>query len=186
MTNESTRRESSALLRSLGFNVATLSAGVANAEGDFSSEFDHMTLMVTLAERWLVDVGFGDSFTEPLRIDERGAQAQGDRPYRIDAAGDYLVMMQRASEHEDWKAQYRFKLNTYEYSDFAERCRFHQTSPESHFTRNRICSRLMPMGRISLSDAQFIVSENGVRRERPVTSRENYAELLKEHFDIVI
>ncbi len=52
-----------------------LSAGVANAEGGFGPDFDHMTLMVTLDERWLADVGFGDSFNEPLLIDERDEQS---------------------------------------------------------------------------------------------------------------
>src|ERR1041384_7192098 len=42
------------LLRALGFDVAMLSAGVGRAAGGFSPGFDHMTLMVTLAERWLV------------------------------------------------------------------------------------------------------------------------------------
>jgi len=46
------------LLRTLGFQVEMLSAGVMNKRGEFGPEFDHMTLMVTLAERWLVDVGF--------------------------------------------------------------------------------------------------------------------------------
>src|SRR5262245_26694734 len=65
-----------ALLRALGFNVTMLSAGVANPEEGFGPDFDHMALMVTLDERWLVDVGFGDSFREPLLIDERVAQRQ--------------------------------------------------------------------------------------------------------------
>src|ERR1041385_1626356 len=87
-----------ALLRAIGFEVAMLSAEVANNDGTFSAPFDHMTLMVTLAERWLADVGFGDSFIEPLRIDERGSQIQGDRAYRIQPGEDYLVMQQKSSE----------------------------------------------------------------------------------------
>src|SRR6266850_2079046 len=54
-----------ALLRALGFDVAMLSAQVANAEGKFGPNFDHMALMVSpkdvSTQRWLVDVGFGDS-----------------------------------------------------------------------------------------------------------------------------
>ncbi len=49
-----------ALLREMGFDVAMLSAGVARAEGGFGPDFDHMALMITLEQRWLVDVGFGD------------------------------------------------------------------------------------------------------------------------------
>src|ERR1041384_3251795 len=71
------------LMRALGFEVAMLSAGVARREGGFGPDFDHMTLMVTLDERWLVDVGFGDSFLEPLLLDSREEQMQGSRSFRI-------------------------------------------------------------------------------------------------------
>src|SRR5215218_8366156 len=68
-----------ALLRVLGFDVEMLSAAVWGGAGKFGPEFDHMTLLVKLGERWLADVGFGDSFVEPLRLDERGVQTQGAR-----------------------------------------------------------------------------------------------------------
>src|SRR3984893_16188417 len=73
-----------ALLRTLGFDVTMLSARVANDEGVFGPDFDHMTLQASLADPWLVDVGFGDSFLEPLRLDEESEQVQGSRAYRID------------------------------------------------------------------------------------------------------
>mgnify|MGYP003694567991 CR=1 FL=1 len=54
----------------VGFEVAMLSAQVANNQTEFSRDFDHMTLMVALdRERWLADVGFGDSFIEPLPLE---------------------------------------------------------------------------------------------------------------------
>src|ERR1017187_10297680 len=55
-----------ALLRALGFKVTLLSARVAGSDGSASPEFDHLTLRVDLDEPWLADVGFGDSFIEPL------------------------------------------------------------------------------------------------------------------------
>ena len=100
-----------ALLRALGFEVQMLSAGVAREGGGFGPEFDHMTLVVNLEERWLADVGFGDSFREPLLLDERGEQVQGDRAYRILADGTHLILTQR-DEAGEWKAQYRFTLRT--------------------------------------------------------------------------
>jgi N-hydroxyarylamine O-acetyltransferase len=175
-----------ALLSGLGYEVGMLSAQVADARGVFSADFDHMALIVTLDERWLVDVGFGDSFIEPILIDERDAQIQGARAYRIDSSGDYLVLMKRTEEKSEWESQYRFKLKTYAYSDYAERCKFHQTSSDSHFTQNRICSLLTPNGRISVSDTHFIVSENGVRQDYAVTSQAEYEQLLREHFAIVL
>src|ERR1041384_5144635 len=167
-----------ALLRAIGFEVAMLSAEVANDDGTFSAPFDHMTLMVTLDERWLADVGFGDSFVEPLRLDEPGAQIQGDRAYRIEPGEDYLLMQQKTSEADGWKPGYRFNLTIYQYADYLERCRYHQTSPASHFTQNRICSILTEVGRISVSDTRFIVTENGVRNDYPVRDDEECRALL--------
>jgi N-hydroxyarylamine O-acetyltransferase len=174
-----------ALLRALGFDVAMLSAEVAKAEGGFGPGFDHMVLMVTLEQRWLVDVGFGDSFLEPLLLDERGEQRQGGRAYRIVPDGSHLVLMQRNSESEQWLAQYRFTLRPHVFADFAEMCRYHQTSPHSHFTKSRICSRATEEGRITLSEMRLIMtSQDGGRQERTLTSQEEYVEVLREHFGI--
>ncbi|HEX8749010.1 MAG TPA: arylamine N-acetyltransferase [Pyrinomonadaceae bacterium] len=173
-----------ALLRELGFDVAMLSAGVANAEGSFGPDFDHMALMVSLEQRWLVDVGFGDSFLEPLLLDDRGEQVDGECAYRILPDGAYLVLAQRDDSGE-WKPQYRFTLQPHEYADFAEMCHYHQTSPQSHFTRARICSQATRDGRLTLSEMRFITtSRNGGRQERLLTSQEERAGILREHFGI--
>ncbi len=174
-----------ALLRALGFKVAMLSAQVANAEGEFSREFDHMALMIELEDRWLGDVGFGDSFVEPLRLDERDAQVQGNRAYRI-VADDERLTVQRADKSNKWKAQYRFTLKPYQYSDYAEMCQYHQTSPLSHFTKARICSLLTPRGRVTLSDMRLITTEGGERREHIVATGEEYEKMLRELFGIVM
>jgi len=175
-----------ALLRALGFDTRMLSAGVANGEGGFGPDFDHMALLVQLERRWLVDVGFGDSFREPLLLDERGEQAQGRRSYRILPDGDHFILAQRDGAGE-WEAQYRFSLRPYGFADFEERCRHHQTSPQSHFTRARICSRATDEGRISLSEMRLITtSHDGARQEQTLSSREEYDAALREHFGIVM
>jgi N-hydroxyarylamine O-acetyltransferase len=56
-----------ALLREVGFTVTLLSARVARQDGSYGPDFDHLTLRVDLDEPWLADVGYGDSFVEPLR-----------------------------------------------------------------------------------------------------------------------
>ena len=171
-----------ALLRALGFDVSMLSAEVARAGGGFSQPFDHMTLMVKLEETWLVDVGFGDSFLEPLNMDNSTEQIQGPESFRIVAEDQYLVV-QRQYEHE-WKKEYRFTLQPYKYADFEEMCRYHQTSPQSHFTQKRICSLATSDGRITLSDMRFIVTSDGVREERTLTDQEEYDEILLKQFGI--
>lgn len=174
------------LLRALGFDVAMLSAGVARDGGGFGPEFDHMALLVSLEERWLADVGFGDSFREPLRLDERGEQGQGREAYRIDEEGGRLVLLRRG-EGGDWRPQYRFTLRPHAYADYEEMCRFHQTSPQSHFTRARVCSRATPGGRVTLSGMRLIeTSADGTRRERALAGEEEFAAALREHFGVVM
>ncbi len=177
-----------ALLRELGFDVALLAAEVANAEGVYGPKFDHMALLVTLEERWLVDVGFGDSFREPLLLDEQGEQTQAERSYRIAPEDAQMILARRTNAGAgEWQPQYRFTLRTYQYPDFAEMCRYHQTSAESHFTTGRICSRATTGGRLTLSDLRFIESKaNGERHEQLLVDEEEYLRILKDHFGIVM
>ena len=190
-----------ALLRGLGFEVSMLAAGVAKnsrsdgktplivsdlTETDFGPIFDHMTLMVKLTERWLADVGFGDSFLEPLLIDERGEQFQDDQAFKIVELGDDLVLLRR-NVGEEWTAQYRFNLEPHEYVDYEEMCRYHQTSPQSHFTRAPLCSLPTEKGRITLSDTKLITTSDSspIRNEQSL-SEEQYEEVLREKFGIVM
>lgn len=99
-----------ALLRALGFEVTMLSAGVYGAAGNFSPDYDHMALLVTLEDRWLADVGFGDSFREPLRLGERSEQVEGDLAYRIEETADGRLLLARREEDGPWKTQFRFSL----------------------------------------------------------------------------
>lgn len=174
-----------ALLRALGFDVAMLSAAVMGPEAKFGPEFDHMVLMVTLKERWLVDVGFGDSFLEPLLLDYGGKQVQGERGYRIDAEGDHLILRQREGNGA-WSTEFRFTLQPYQYADYAAMCHYHQTSPESHFTQRRVCSRATPEGRITLSGMRLITTRNGERQEQELEDEAEYAQALRTHFGIVL
>ena len=172
-----------ALLSWLGFRVSMLSAGVARDEGGFDPPFDHMTLLVDLEERWLADVGFGDSFREPLRLDLRGPQDQNNESYRIVEAEDQHLIVERR-ESESWKPQYRFTLDPYKLDDFGEMCRYHQTSPESPFTQKRVCTLATPDGRITVTGMRLIITDRGEKQEREIASHEEWAAALREHFGI--
>jgi N-hydroxyarylamine O-acetyltransferase len=195
------------LLRRLGFVVTLLSAEVAHEQGGFSPEFDHLTLLVHQLEGsdWLADVGFGDSFRRPLRLQADTPQEGADgRLYRLrqehssadmdtlqDTGTDpeeyrYYWILQQLTDAERWDSQYRFTLRPHVLTDFSERCEYQQTDPESHFTHGRICSLALPEGRISLSDQRLITTRDGQRTERAVQSEEEYREILADQFGIVI
>lgn len=170
------------LLRAMGFEVSMLSAGVARDEGGFDPPYDHMALLVQLEDRWLADVGFGDSFREPLLLDDRSEQVQGDDGYRLVDTDGYVIVERRKGD--EWKPEYRFTLEPHEYSDFADMCHYHQTSPESIFTRRRACTRATEDGRITVSEMRLIITAHGEKQERELGSREEWKTALREHFGV--
>ena len=174
------------LLTRLGFKVRMLSARVARKTGGFSPEFDHMTLLVTLKDRWLADVGFGDSFTEPKRPDYPGLQSDNGRVYRITRRAGGRLLSRWDTEENLWEPQYQFSLRPRKLEDFVRRCRWHQTSPNSHFMKGRVCTKLTANGRVTLTDTKLIVTRGGRRTERPVQGQEEFDKLLRKWFSITL
>jgi N-hydroxyarylamine O-acetyltransferase len=161
-----------ALLRSIGFRVTMLAAGVRRGDGTYSPDFHHMALMVELGERWLADVGFGDSFREPLRLDDPGEQMRDGRLYRVTHDGVGGTMSGRSEAGTEIggvivpEKGYRFTLSPRTLSDYDGSCHFLQTSPESIFTQRLMCSRATPTGRVTIADQRLVVTDRGVRHER--------------------
>jgi N-hydroxyarylamine O-acetyltransferase len=170
------------LLQSLGFEVELLSACVSGEGGEFGPPFDHMALIVKLDLRWLADVGFGDSFREPLLLDSREEQIQDEEAYRLIEDEGGLVLSRRAAE--SWKPQYRFSLRGYQLRDFEGMCRYHQTSPDSIFTRKRTCTIATARGRNTITGRRLIQTLGGMRQELELESAGQYAGALRRLFGV--
>ena len=69
------------LLREMGFDVTMFSSNVIH--GGIPAEIDHLTLLIQLDDRYIVDVGFGDSSRLPLRLMEGENQFGEDSTYRL-------------------------------------------------------------------------------------------------------
>ena len=175
------------LLNEIGFAVTYLNARVYNRAGELGIDYDHFALLVKIpgqSVRWLADVGFGDSFNEPLNFEERGEQVQGLRTYRLEQTSDGYITWQKNYDGS-WERQYLFDLQPHNFpADYEAACLYHQTSPESSFTRGRVISRATPDGRVSLEDGQLILTKNGQRSQRSLESKDEYHLLLKEYFGI--
>jgi len=181
------------LLEELGFEVRRLSARDVHDDGSLGLEFDHLVLLVRCPaesglpgegsfapspeSNWVADVGWGDSFREPLLLGETSEQEQFGRSYRLEPEGGYVHVWQK-DEQEKRIHQFRFGLQPYQLADFAGMCYYHQTSPESIFTRHRICTLATPEGRVSLDDSRLIITQDGQRQEFPVESPVEYQRLL--------
>jgi N-hydroxyarylamine O-acetyltransferase len=175
-----------ALLARLGFKAHMLSARVAQKSGGFSPEFDHMVLLVTLKDRWLADVGFGDSFTEPKRLDYTGSQSDNGRVYRITRGPTGRLLSRWDEEKNLWEPQYTFTLRPRKLEDFVQRCRWQQTSPNSHFKKGWLCTKLASYGRVTLTDRKLIVTRGRTRIARPVKTRGELDRLLRKWFAITL
>jgi N-hydroxyarylamine O-acetyltransferase len=174
-----------ALLEAIGFRVTLLSARVTRQGGAFGPEFDHLTLRVDMKEPWLADVGFGDSFVEPLRLQPGLEQQDRGQVFRIAEDSECLQLEKREAD-STWKAMYRFTLQPRRLPDFAEMCHYHQTSPESGFTRKRLCSRATDDGRITLSDMKLTITRNGQKEEQTLASENEWRAALREYFEVVL
>ncbi|MEW6406063.1 MAG: arylamine N-acetyltransferase, partial [Chloroflexota bacterium] len=175
------------LLKAIGFDVTYLNARDYNeVDGSFGIDFDHLVLLVCVAgesTRWLVDVGWGDTFTQPLDIDYPDEQVQGLRGYWLEPFKDGYQLWQRNFEGSR-ERQYYFDLTAHSFpSEYEATCLYHQTSPKSIFTQKRITTRLTEEGRISLDHEKLIVTKNGAREVRLVAEEERPS-LLLQHFGI--
>ncbi len=151
------------LLTALGFSVRMLSARVRRDDGGFGPEFDHMLLKVELDDPWLVDVGFGDSFIDPIIFREGGADQVDGHRYLVSPSGDEWQLLRE--DDRGHVPLYRFRDVPRALGDYQEMCTFHQTSPESGFTKRWICSKATPSGRITLANMRLIVTRDGEREE---------------------
>jgi N-hydroxyarylamine O-acetyltransferase len=174
-----------ALLRALRYEVTLLSARVYQGSG-FGPEFDHLTLLAAggqLPGPYLADVGFGECFREPLPLVDGAERVDGGRGYRLAWGGAEWQLHEREAGGE-WRPAYAFTLRPRQSADFEDMCRYHQTSPDSHFTRGRIYSLATPDGRLSLSETRLIVTRGGERMERPIETEAGFWQAMREVFGV--
>ncbi|MEU1180478.1 arylamine N-acetyltransferase [Streptomyces sp. NPDC005820] len=187
-----------ALLAALGFEVTFLAARVCGDQGRLGIPYDHMALRVGPADggAWLADVGFGAHSHYPLRWADRGEQKDPGGVFRIAEAeaeaeaegtgtgtgtGDLDVV-------RDGSPQYRLEVRPRVLGDFVAGAWWHSTSPESHFTRSLVCSRVTEDGgRITLSGRRLkVTAPEGGSTERELVTDEEVLGVYRERFGIVL
>lgn len=180
-----------ALLRDLGFAVTLLAAQFPREAGQTAPEEDHLVLLahaVDSAEPWLVDVGAGrGSFVVPLRTTTTAKQPQpaADASFRLIPENERQRLLRR-ERGGPWEPSYSFTWRARTLADFEAGSLYHQTSPDSHFPRQRICSLLTPSGRITLSERRLITTAGGQRSERELPDETAYRAALQVHFGITL
>jgi N-hydroxyarylamine O-acetyltransferase len=170
------------LLTALGFQVALLSARMVRG-ARVNPEYDHMALQVTLAHDYLVDVGNGQSCRQPLRIDGTNSASSEGYTYRVGPYGnDYALYYQQSNA--EWTPRFLFTHMPRQPAEFADRCRHHQTSPDSLFTQHRLVTLATTDGRVTLRDMGLSITSGSEKQERELGSEEEYTEILQQYFAI--
>lgn len=180
------------MLGQIGYGV-DLGCGLwPSEEGGVGPLFDHLVLAVTVpgeVDRWLVDVGAGrQSQPRPLRLTPYQEQHHPEtglvfQLHPLDGSG--LAWRVSSSEpRASWQHVYDLDLRPRAMTDFDERCHYHQTSPDSHFTQGTVCSRMLPDGRVTISKGRLILTRNGGREERDLGSPEAEWQAIHEWFGI--
>ena len=172
------------LLREMGFETRLLSARVVVDDGSLSPEYEHAAIMVIIGEmQYVADVGFGSFSAEPLLL-------LPDREQQ-DAEGTFMVRTYEEDAFEiakkvdgGWRGEYVFTALGHDLSEFEERCLWHQTSPDSHFMKNKICSQMTITGRKTLTDMKFIVTNETGTAESDVSGETEFDRLLVREFGI--
>jgi len=162
------------LLRALGFQVDVLASRVFY-EGKLGPLQGHMVLRVITAdspEPWLADVGYGQVFLHPVRLDSRAEQADPHGVYRF-VDGEYgdidLV--------RDGQPQYRVDTRPRTDDDFRPMGYYYEHAPDSPPIVYLYATRATPTGRITIMGDKLTIRSNGEKTKRHLMSE---AELIDE------
>ena len=154
------------LLDQLGFTVRRIGAAVL-IDGP-NTLIDHHTIEVQLDSAYLVDVGFGDSFTRPLDLNRAGPQDGGKAPFEFLASPQGTTL----AEHEDGipAARFRFKRVAHDLADFAGASQRLYDDADAHWQRWPFATRLLGEGadRVTLLADRLKIRRGEVTEETPV------------------
>ena len=170
------------LLVSLGFKVSLISGRVFDGK-EYGDEFDHLLLLVDInAKLFIADVGFGDSFLTPLKLNCSELKERYSSFRVTKDSKNYLL--QRKAISANWEPQYSFSVIPRTLSDFEPMAEFHQASPKSPFTNKSTCTIATQSGRVTISNKKLITAINNKKSEQTIINSEQYYQYLNDYFCI--
>ena len=123
--------------------------------------------------------GFGRGcFDEPIQLVPEVAQ--------VDSAGTFVLRPGPDGSLDllcDGVEQYRLTPPSRVLAEFEQGCRYHQSSPDSPFTRGTVCTIRTPDGRVTLAGTRLVETGATGRQEREL-DRAAFAAVLAGRFGI--
>lgn len=174
------------LLVEIGFDCKIISSRIYDEENNLGPEFDHMSIIVKLKDQWLIDVGYGDLFIEPIRVKDNYIKKDRFKYYRINKIDANNYLLSESRDGKSFKRRYQFGLISRRVEEFNEQCGFKQYSENSYFVKNRICTLPTKNGRITLFNDKLIKRIDGIREEFQIQSESILYEILQSEFEITL
>ena len=167
------------LLEQLGFDVARIGAAVLLSGS--ATVVDHLTLEVMLDEPYLVDVGFGDSFCRPLKLNRAGPQDGGSGLFELLPSPQGTTLARNVDGAPE--AQYRFKRVTLQMPDFDAVSRLLQTDLDLQWHQRAFVTRYLDGGpdRVTLIGNQLKLQRGSEITNTTVADRD-WSDTLKRWF----
>ncbi|WP_105616284.1 arylamine N-acetyltransferase family protein [Vallitalea okinawensis] len=169
------------LLAKIGFKVILLGGKVLEENGSY---YDHLLIKTRIhSEEYLVDVGFGDNYFEPLKFICDLEQEDLKGMFKIEKVSKTSYKLCHKVE-EVYQPVYTFINIEKTIEDFDERIAYFTQSPDSLFRKNLFCSIEKTSGRTSLKQDKIIITNNNSKKEYKVVSVKNYYEHLRSKFKL--
>ncbi|MCK8522833.1 arylamine N-acetyltransferase [Aquimarina sp. D1M17] len=174
------------LLHTIGFDAKIISARVFDQDNGYGKEYDHLAILVKIdGSEYLTDVGFGEFTFEPLRLQFETIQKDKRGNYKIDKYENGYLQVNKI-ENDKETPEYIFKTQKREFKEFKEMCKYHQTSPNSHFTRKRLISLPTENGRITITGNTLKVKELDLTTELLLKNETEFKQELWAKFKVKI
>lgn len=174
------------LLAELGFDVNRLSARIESS-GELGPPADHLTLVVSLDRRYVVDVGFGiPKLRRPLALDGTGHTDEAGVEWRItesDRSDADHTIHYRKPESAEWTTRCIFRTVPRAMRYFEATCEYFELAPESVFRGDPIVLLATEQGHTKLSPESLTHTVDGEPQKRPISQKEWY-DLLEHEFGI--
>jgi len=143
-----------------------------------------MVLIVSLDQDYLVDVGNGQSVIEPMAIPGKAISSAEGIDYRVGAYADNEYALYFRQTNADWSPRFVFSTEPRTLEQFEKMCEYHQTSPDSIFMKQRLCTLPTPNGRVTLAGDEFTLLDNGSQLKVTIGSARELQGILQKYFNI--
>lgn len=170
-------------LRAIGFEVFMVVGGVERAVRGDDAWYNHMPLLADVdGRRYLVDVGLGDGFLDPLPLEE-GEHADGVWKHSLTRIGDGLWRC--FPDPRGSVPSFDFGEEPRELPDFDAACLRQSTSPDSSFVKTLVVQRPLDLAKTTIRGAAYSRSEpDGRSAPELLATPGEWARALAERFGI--